>query len=176
MADFGELLAALAEGREDAFAELIRSFGPALLKTARTLTGNQVEAEDAVQDVLVSLVRSRQQLLQVRSLPAYLFTSLRRSVARHRESRERETSLRKEWFERSETASADSRGNERLDAMRSAIAKLPMADRELLALKLDGDLSFREIAEVLGINQNTAASRYRYALDRLRQEWKEPPS
>lgn len=176
MADFGELLAALAEGREEAFAELIQSFGPALLKTARTLTGQQAEAEDAVQDVLVSLVRSRHQLRQVTSLPAYLFTSLRRSVARRREARERETASRKEWLERIQTRSDGPVAHERLDALRIAIAQLPLPEREVLALKLDGDLSFREIAEVLGINQNTAASRYRYALDRLRQEWKEPLS
>ncbi len=38
----------------------------------------------------------------------------------------------------------------------------------MVVLKIDGDLTFAQIAEVLGIPANTAASRYRYALEKLR--------
>jgi RNA polymerase sigma-70 factor (ECF subfamily) len=38
----------------------------------------------------------------------------------------------------------------------------------VIALKLGEDLTFREIAQALGIPKNTAASRYRLALARLR--------
>ena len=41
-------------------------------------------------------------------------------------------------------------------------------ERELIALKIDGELTFAQIATVLEINANTAASRYRYAIARLR--------
>jgi RNA polymerase sigma-70 factor (ECF subfamily) len=36
-------------------------------------------------------------------------------------------------------------------------------------LKIDGGLTFAQIAEVLNVNANTAASRYRYAIAKLRQ-------
>jgi RNA polymerase sigma-70 factor (ECF subfamily) len=45
---------------------------------------------------------------------------------------------------------------------------LPEDRREVIALKIDGGLTFQEIAAVLGIGPNTAASRYRYALAELR--------
>ena len=49
-----------------------------------------------------------------------------------------------------------------------ALARLPEDQREVLALKTEGELTFEEIGLVLGIPANTAASRYRYALEKLR--------
>jgi RNA polymerase sigma-70 factor (ECF subfamily) len=49
-----------------------------------------------------------------------------------------------------------------------AVQALPPEQQELIALKIDGALTFAEIAAVLGISPNTAASRYRYALEKLR--------
>ena len=49
-----------------------------------------------------------------------------------------------------------------------ALGTLPTEQRELIALKLDADLTFMEIGDLLGISSNTAASRYRYALEKLR--------
>jgi RNA polymerase sigma-70 factor (ECF subfamily) len=49
------------------------------------------------------------------------------------------------------------------------LGHLPEAQREVLVLKVWGGLSFPQIAAALGIPANTAASRYRYALARLRE-------
>jgi RNA polymerase sigma-70 factor (ECF subfamily) len=49
-----------------------------------------------------------------------------------------------------------------------ALRQLPPEQRAVVALKLSEDLTFREIGQALGIPKNTAASRYRLALARLR--------
>ena len=49
----------------------------------------------------------------------------------------------------------------------AALAELPEEQRAVVHLKIWEDLTFAEIAEALGISANTAASRYRYALDKL---------
>jgi RNA polymerase sigma-70 factor (ECF subfamily) len=49
-----------------------------------------------------------------------------------------------------------------------ALAGLPEAQREVVALKIDGGLTFAQIAKVTNVSLNTAAGRYRYALDKLR--------
>ncbi|MFM8421945.1 MAG: sigma factor-like helix-turn-helix DNA-binding protein, partial [Verrucomicrobiota bacterium] len=49
-----------------------------------------------------------------------------------------------------------------------AVAALPPAQREVIALKFDGGLTFAEIAAVVGVSANTAASRYRYGAAKLR--------
>lgn len=51
-----------------------------------------------------------------------------------------------------------------------ALALLPLEQRSVAQLKLWDGLTFEEIAEVQGIPLNTAASRYRYALEKLRSE------
>ena len=51
-----------------------------------------------------------------------------------------------------------------------ALALLPVEQRSVAQLKLWDGLTFEEIAEVQGIPLNTAASRYRYALEKLRSE------
>jgi RNA polymerase sigma-70 factor (ECF subfamily) len=54
------------------------------------------------------------------------------------------------------------------DDLDHALALLPDDQREVIALKIDGGLTFAQIADVLNISPNTAASRYRYALEKLR--------
>ena len=51
----------------------------------------------------------------------------------------------------------------------AAIARLPNEQREVVILKIWNELTFAEIAVALGISQNTAASRYRYALGALKK-------
>ncbi|MCX7886907.1 MAG: sigma-70 family RNA polymerase sigma factor [Verrucomicrobiae bacterium] len=58
---------------------------------------------------------------------------------------------------------------DRARLVEAALRELPEEQREVLILKLWGNLTFREIAETLQIPQNTAASRYRYALETLRR-------
>jgi RNA polymerase sigma-70 factor (ECF subfamily) len=58
---------------------------------------------------------------------------------------------------------------ERIRVIQSAMAALPEIYREVLTLKIWGELTFLEIAEALTIPPNTAASRYRYGLQELRK-------
>lgn len=53
------------------------------------------------------------------------------------------------------------------NAVAAAMAELPPEQRAVVHLKLWENLSFSEIGRALGLNPNTAASRYRYALDKL---------
>ena len=57
-----------------------------------------------------------------------------------------------------------------LAALAAAIARLPNEQREIVELKTSGQLTFREIAEVLDVPQGTVATRYRAALARLKEQ------
>jgi RNA polymerase sigma-70 factor, ECF subfamily len=50
-----------------------------------------------------------------------------------------------------------------------SLGELPPEQRAVVHLKLWEKLTFDQIAETLGIPANTAASRYRYAIDKLRE-------
>ncbi len=59
-------------------------------------------------------------------------------------------------------------GDDEATRVRSALRELPAEQREVVTLHLHGGLKFREIAETLAIPLDTATSRYRYALQKLR--------
>ncbi|MBN1422450.1 MAG: sigma-70 family RNA polymerase sigma factor [Planctomycetes bacterium] len=158
------LLAGLAAGDEGAFAALYDRYGAALFRVAHALLGSREEAEDAVQDVFLDLVRSRASLARVRDLRAYVFASLRHAAARRRRRPFPATADLDGISSGGEAApSVDERGR-----LARAMRALPPSQREVLALHIEGEMTFAEIGAALGISINTAASRYRYALEKLR--------
>jgi RNA polymerase sigma-70 factor (ECF subfamily) len=146
----------------DALAELYDQFAPALYRTACGLLGSAADAEDVVHDVFVSLARNRAGLPAIADARAYLFVALRRAVAR-RAVRRPPGPLPDEVIDLREARERD----ERLEC---ALARLPVEQRAVIVLKVDGDLTFAELAAVMGISPNTAASRYRYAIEKLRAD------
>ncbi len=55
------------------------------------------------------------------------------------------------------------------EALSRALGELPPEQRAVVHLKLWEDLTFAQIAEALNLPPNTAASRYRYGIDKLRE-------
>ena len=55
------------------------------------------------------------------------------------------------------------------ESLSAALTELPAEQRAVVHLKLWEGLTFERIAELLDIPPNTAASRYRYGLDKLRE-------
>ncbi|HEX8950732.1 MAG TPA: sigma-70 family RNA polymerase sigma factor, partial [Polyangia bacterium] len=84
-------------------------------------------------------------------------------------------------FEREEEheASAAPEAHDRLEsreqqqALREAVARLPNRQREVLLLRIDGDLPFAEIAETLGITEVNAKVNFHHAVQKLK-EWLKP--
>ena len=160
----------LAAGDREAFATLYDRLAPRLFATARTMLASTAEAEDVVHDLFVELAKIRHRLPGITDLDSYLFTMLRHAVGR----RLRRRSLGRRTLDRlgQERAEADGFATQPAgmpdEALAGAVAALPATQREVLALKIDGGLTFAEIAAVIGTSANTAASRYRYALEKLR--------
>lgn len=171
------LVESLAAGDPDAFAALYDRLAVRLLGAARTLTGSAADAEDVVQDLFVDLARGRARLVAVIDLEAYVFTMLRNAVRRRgrRAAIDRRAVLaiaagRHATGRHDAGVSGEAGAAMHLpdDALAAAVAALPDAQREVVALKFDAGLTFAEIAAVTGTSLNTAASRYRYALEKLR--------
>ena len=161
------------EDAHDSWKDWFKVHGPRLLLCARQWTRSLADAEDVVQDAFVRFWR-RQRQLGGEPFPL-LVTSVRRAAIDlcRRETRRvvREDGAQ----ENREIASplfeiqADAESDERRKAIEAGIAALPAEQREVLVLKIWGELTFEQIAKQLGLSPNTAASRYRYALAALRQ-------
>lgn len=149
----------------DAHAQAIFAF-------VLNLTRSEAETRDVLQEVFVKLASRPELLRDVRDERGFLLRlahnlaldSMRRRGAR--EKRHEQFAADAETvFEASHEADEQSFR----DALGEALASLPAEQRAVAHLKLWEGLTFEAIAEALDIPPNTAASRYRYAIDKLRE-------
>ncbi len=156
----------MAGERED-WAVWLDRHGAALVLLARQWADSRADAEDVVQDAFVCFWRSRHKAVDP---AAYLFAcvkhcALDRQRSRARRSRREEVAARPE----AETLfTGPLEQDERRAAIDTALRTLTDNQREVVVMKIWGGLTFPQIAFALGIPANTVASRYRYALARLR--------
>ncbi len=144
--------------------------GRKLLLFARQWAVSATDAEDIVQEAFVRFWRSPWR--NEADARAQLFAMVRRAgldLARRRSRREKREQVafldgeRVAWF--SPESFCDAREGE----IQSALARLASEQREVVVLKIWGELTFEQIGRSLDISPNTAASRYRYALEALRR-------
>jgi len=143
----------------------------ALYRFALALVGSAEDAEDAVQEVFVRIARDPARLERVIELRCYLFTATRNAaygILRRRQRAGRlDDALRTELT--GSLQAVDSGGSVDAASVFRAFAQLPVDQREVLVLKVFDGMTFKEIAGTLGVSQNTAASRYRYGIAKLRR-------
>lgn len=146
------------------------AYGRKLLLFARQWASSAASAEDIVQDAFVRFWRSParndadahvQLFAMVRRTGLDLVRSTQRRAARERAAAVGEDDI--VWFAPDDVAA------ERASEIQQALAQLPPEQREVVVLKIWGELTFEQIARSLEISPNTAASRYRYALEALRR-------
>ena len=162
------LASRLAEGREEAFAELYDAHAEPLYRYLLARVRTAHAAEDLLQAVFLRLVKYRSALAGVTNLRAYLFSAARNELVRRagkwREPREDGADLL------SALAAPDTDSAGDLEALQAAVDDLAPERREVVILKVAEGHTFAEVGELLEISPNTAASRYRYALLDLRKK------
>lgn len=159
------LVTSLAGGEPEGYAALYDRLGGALYRTARAMLKDSADAQDAVQDVFIELVRNRHRLSLVRDLDAYVFAMLRHGIGRRLTHRKKDDQRLRQLAMMPQTTP----DVEIHDDVEQAMATLPAEQREVIAMKISGGLTFAQIAQILDISPNTAASRYRYALEKLKR-------
>lgn len=123
-------------------------------------------AEDVVQQLFLRLLRG--DLISPDKPLAYLYRAVRNSTMNWRRARRSEVEMPTEgcWLVHSGGKT------EEVMALQEALRKLPEEQRDVLFLRLWGGMTFEEIAEFTDSGINTVASRYRYALEKLRGQMK----
>ncbi len=150
--------------------QLYDEHGAAVFAFVLNLTRRESEARDVVQDIFLKVVERPALLLGVREPRAFLLRLAHRAAI----DRHRRQSTRAAAHERAAAeplplfaASADPDEAAFRTALAAALADLPAEQRAVVHLKLWEHLTFAEIATALDIPANTAASRYRYGVDKL---------
>jgi RNA polymerase sigma-70 factor (ECF subfamily) len=126
---------------------------------AWSVTKDESLAQEVVQELFLKLARDAEAITNARSERAMLFTMARNLALDALRQRQRQEKAL-DWFE----PAADH------EALIAALAALPEEQRSVVHLHVWEDMTFRKIGELLGLPTQTIASRYRYALDKLRAQ------
>jgi len=143
----------------------------ALFAFLLNFTRHEADTHDLLQELFIKLANRPELLEGVRDERAFLLRlahNLAIDLIRRRGTREKNyEQLAREPLAVFAPTDAPDEGAFR-EALAAALGELPAEQRELVHLKLWEGLTFEQIADLLGIPLNTAASRYRYGLDKLR--------
>jgi RNA polymerase sigma-70 factor, ECF subfamily len=151
-----------------AWENLVRERGADLVLYARTWCRSRSDAEDVVQEGIMRCLS----IDAPRDEPAaFLFTCIRSAaldwLKSDKRRRHRESVVAAEGTDQALFA-CSLRGEEVRLAVERALALLPPEQREVVVLRIWGERSFEEISRISGVPMNTAMSRWRYSLAKLR--------
>jgi RNA polymerase sigma-70 factor, ECF subfamily len=148
--------------------QLYRQYGHGLFAYARSLSGRRETAEDVVQEAFLRLLGSESPLAKS-SPSAFLYgvvrnlslDETRQSAMHHRH----EPAVARSLAERVSKGLGDEQAM--MQVALAELEELPLDQREVVVLKVFSGMTFEEIGDLLHLPAATAASRYRYALEKL---------
>lgn len=162
-----QLLADLRAGHIDAFDRLYARYERRLYGYVRRMVGESGRAEDLLQEVFMKVLSDRSFDPGRGRFSAWLFTVARNACLMELRSQQRRGAAHRKIPEPSPSRAPD----ELLEPSRRverALAELSEAQRQLLLLKQVGQLTYAEIAAVIGVAEGTVKSRLHEATRRFR--------
>ena len=162
------------------FEAFVEAFQDRLVRYAFRRLGNLEDAEDVVQEVFVRAYRDRAPRKSVDRVAAYLYRMVANACSDHLRLRERrsrelplgevvslEANLQKRCVP-SEVIAA----TEELLRIERFLGRLPNRQAEVIRLYAFDELSFAEIAQVIGRSPATVKSRFRYGIEKLKSNFR----
>jgi RNA polymerase sigma-70 factor (ECF subfamily) len=143
-----------------------------LFRFAYMRIGIREDAEDVVQEVLLSVFRRLREKTRLDSVEQYVI----RAVSNACTDYYRRKSLRVVSLDEAKevpVSEGDRQIHEEFVRVNRLLETLPAEQREIVRLKCYDDLTFKQIAELQGIPEATAKSRYRYAIIHIQQRMKQ---
>ncbi len=166
------------DGDTRAFETLYARYRQPLFRYLQHQCSSAAIAEELFQDIWLNLIRTRERYQVSASFKTFIYhMAHNRLIDHYRKQKhgipasydEHEDILNQTNSANPVSAERQVQGEQQLARLHAAIAELPEAQREAFLLKENTGLSVEQIAEITGVNAETAKSRIRYALNKLRQ-------
>ncbi len=159
----------MSETKGDFVRVCLADHGSHLLRYARRLTGDPERAQDAVQETFLALWRADHEGLRPRILPWLLAVCRNKALDRNKKERPM-VALQEGSAPSVEVSPQDGAlAREREWRVRTALDALPERQQEVVVLKFQNGLSYREIAEVTGLSVSNVGFQLHVALKTLRE-------
>ena len=158
---------------EQIITEALDRYERVLVSSAKEITGDLEAARDAVQETFLRLSRQDVVALEPRLRP-WLFLVCRNCALDHRRKvvRFRAEPLEDdEWLSDEPSPPMHAIAAEDAGRLRELVAALPRQQRELIKLKFEAGLSYKEMAEALRTSVSTVGVQLHEAIKTLRRQW-----
>src|SRR5689334_21485484 len=161
------LVRAAQQGDRPAFAALVEAYWDRLYRFLYQLTRDRHQAEDLAQEAFLRALAHLDRFAAGTNFRAWLFRIAHNAFAnQHRAARPR-VSLPDDLTAAEQGPADEALSRESLQRLADAVAALPTEYRGALLLRVEEELSFRQIADVLNITEETARWRVFKARQKL---------
>ncbi len=163
----------MCEGDAKAFEQIFIRYNERIVSYASRYINSLDLAKDICQEVFIKLIEKPPAVLLYDNLGPWLFRVTRNLAIDKRRRRKFEVTGEDNMPEAREeqTPLKTLTDNNDAEVVRALVEKLPDEIREVVKLRIFGDVPFKDIAVILGIPQGTALWRMHRALELLRIEW-----
>jgi len=166
------LLSAIKKGDIESFRSLYKTYQPKIFAFSLRYLKVTEAAEDLTQEVFIQLWENRQKININFSLSSFLFTIAKNKIIDHFRKQQRQTLFNnyiQHYLEFPNTLKEENEGdNVASIQVESVINKLPEKRKIVFLLSKKFGLNRREIADFLGISENTVKNQLQEALKFLR--------
>ena len=157
-------------GDDGAFAELVGHYDQRLTYYVRRLAGAQRDPEDILQDVWLTVYRKLPQLRDPRALAVWLYRIARTTTLAALRGGRNWAELPEEPAGPDESSAEPVLSAEDAAQIQAALDRLRPEHREVLSLRFIEDMSYEQIAAVVGCPLGTVRSRLHHAKEALQRE------
>ena len=169
------LLLAIKNGNEKAFDTLFRKYYPMLCAYGNKFVELE-DAEECVQDAMLWLWENKDMLVIQSSLSNYLFSIVHHRAINRIKQQEVKSRVENYFYEEMQSLIDDTNFyliEELTIRIQEAVETLPESYKEAFVMHRFKNMSYKEIAEILGVSPKTIDYRIQQALKQLRIELKD---
>lgn len=164
-----ELIERLRRRDRAAFTQIVRTFEHQMLRTAYRIVGQQSDAEEVRQSVLLKVWQSPEKIPERKSFEFWIRRCVINEAIELLRGRQREHKRNSNSLSQRPAASGPDERDDDAEHLKAALGNLEPEQRAILSLRFDEQCTIREIGDILDQPHTTVQSKLNRAIDQLRK-------